>query len=163
MPKAKNVPSTPRETVSAPPPPPTRRAVLAGNEPQAQHVGSAPAPAKVRRAATRKKPATFVAPELPPQTEAERATAMSIRTTLLDLAHQYQQRNLQTAVLLAQQAAAGRGPLVDHFAELGRRYAELLRLDKAQRPTLRVIEGAGGARNTFQSVGMVTEDESART
>ena len=54
-----------------------------------------------------------------------------------------QKSNLMNAVYLAQQAAAGFGPLVDHFAELGRRYAHLL--EAPPKPSLRVIEGGNAS------------------
>jgi hypothetical protein len=54
-----------------------------------------------------------------------------------------QKRNLSNAVYLAQQAAAGYGPLVEHFAELGRRYAHLL--EAPPKPSLRVIEGGNAS------------------
>jgi hypothetical protein len=51
-----------------------------------------------------------------------------------------QQRNLDWAVALAQQAAQHRGPLVAHFAELGRRFGETLS-ELTPKPTLRVVKG----------------------
>lgn len=52
-------------------------------------------------------------------------------------------RNLANAVLLAEQAASGYGPLIDHFAELGRRYARplLKPTPKEIRKAFQVIEG----------------------
>lgn len=78
-------------------------------------------------------------PEMPLPTEKEMAANRQIALQLQQLCVQLHQRNLNNAVLLAQQAARGRGPLVAHFGELGRRYAELL--DQPQKPQLRVIEG----------------------
>jgi hypothetical protein len=62
-------------------------------------------------------------PEMPPATEEELAHARDISAKLRALAAELHQRNLNNVVLLAQQAAAGRGPLVEHFAELGQRHA----------------------------------------
>ena len=81
-----------------------------------------------------------VAPAMPPPTEEEQATSRMIVEGLREVARRLRQRNLDNAVLLAQQAAVGRGPLVDHFAELGRRFAETLR-NPAPQPSLRVIQG----------------------
>ena len=52
-------------------------------------------------------------------------------------------QNLINAVRLAEQAAAGHGPLVDHFCELGRRYGHrLLRpAPREVRKAFQVIEG----------------------
>lgn len=56
-------------------------------------------------------------------------------------------RNLQNAVLLAQQAATGRGPLVEHFAKLGLRFShELNRPPHSDRTSLRVIDGGAHER-----------------
>ena len=78
-------------------------------------------------------------PELPPKTEEELAWSRDMAARLRALAAELHQRNLDNAVRLAQQAAAGRGPLGEHFAELGRRCAELL--DAPPRPGLRVVQG----------------------
>ena len=66
-------------------------------------------------------------PEEPPQTPEERAAQLERIRIMQGLIAELRQRNLQNAVLLAQQAAAGNGPLVDHFAELGRPFAHELR------------------------------------
>jgi hypothetical protein len=87
-------------------------------------------------------PIPFVPPELPPPSAAEEEASRLMCVKLRDLADKLHRINLDNAVLLAQQAAAGRGPLVDHFAELGRRYVELLRTP--QKPGLKVINGARG-------------------
>lgn len=78
-------------------------------------------------------------PDLPPLSEQEIALEREITAGLQGLAARLHQRNLDNAVVLAQQAARGRGPLVAHFAELGHRYAGLL--DRPQRPALRVVKG----------------------
>lgn len=78
-------------------------------------------------------------PAAPPPTDREIAAAKKIAADLQDLVAMLEQRCLDDAVLLAQEAARGRGPLVDHFRELGRRYAKLL--DAPQKPTLRVVMG----------------------
>ena len=79
--------------------------------------------------------------DLPAKTEAELAVDRSIEIKLQELTIQVRQRNLRNAVALAQQAASGRGPLVEHFMELGRRYSSLLSASRSQRPNLRVIVG----------------------
>jgi hypothetical protein len=78
-------------------------------------------------------------PEMPPKTEKEIEFDRDITARLLAAVAMRRQRNLDNAVHLARQAAAGRGPLVEHFAELGRRYSELL--DAPPRPSLRVVKG----------------------
>jgi hypothetical protein len=78
----------------------------------------------------------------PPPTERELAKDRELAAAIAGLAAQLKelkQHDLDTAVLLAQQAARGRGPLVDHFAELGRRFRPSLRGN--EKPTLRVTEG----------------------
>ena len=80
-------------------------------------------------------------PTLPPKTAEETAHSLEMAACFNALAAQARDDNLANAVLLAQQAACGYGPLVDHFAELGRRYGDLLNPAKASRTTLRVIEG----------------------
>ncbi|HTC12322.1 MAG TPA: hypothetical protein VK726_26470 [Acetobacteraceae bacterium] len=84
-------------------------------------------------------------PDLPPKTETELAHERDMPVMMRQLAADLRQRNLDNAVRLAQQAAAGYGPLVEHFAELGRRYgAELLNPRPRQprpHPGLRVVEG----------------------
>ena len=73
---------------------------------------------KPRRARTEEP----LAPPMPPPTEREKAISREITDGLHQLARELRQRNLDNAVLLAQQAARGRGPLVEHFRELGRRF-----------------------------------------
>ena len=58
------------------------------------------------------RPAKFVAPEMPPKTEAELEANRQITAGLQSLVAQLHQRNLENAVLLAQQAARGQGPVV---------------------------------------------------
>lgn len=79
-------------------------------------------------------------PDAPPPTEEEIAARKEISDGLARLAAELRQRNLDNAVLLAQQAAAGRGPLVEHFAELGRRFAKTLDVPEPK-PKLKVITG----------------------
>jgi len=50
-----------------------------------------------------------------------------------------EQRCLDNAVLLAQQAARRQGPLVAHFMELGKQYQETLRVP--EKPKLRLVKG----------------------
>jgi len=78
---------------------------------------------------------------MPPKTEEEEAFSREITRRLDELIIRQQQLNLSCAVVLAQQAARGVGPLVEHFAELGRRYAHLL--DAPPKPTLRVVKRGG--------------------
>ena len=82
---------------------------------------------------------TLLPPALPPKLAAEAEADQSLLIMMQELTRTLEKRNLDRAVMLARQAAAGRGPLVDHFAELGRRYAHLL--DAAPKTSLRVVEG----------------------
>jgi hypothetical protein len=79
-------------------------------------------------------------PPQPPKTEAEKAHDSEITRRLWELAAEFKQRNLNLAVDLARQAARGNGPLVDHFAELGRRFGPSLQAH--EKPSkFQVIEG----------------------
>jgi hypothetical protein len=80
-------------------------------------------------------------PEMPPKTAAELEAAAEVTAMLIRATAALRQRNLNTAVSLAQQAAAGHGPLVEHFHELGRRFPHLL--EPKGKPSLRVIDGGG--------------------
>jgi hypothetical protein len=84
-------------------------------------------------------------PEMPPKTEKEIEFDRDITARLLAAVAMQRQRNLDNAVRLAQQAAAGYGPLVEHFAELGRRYGDELLNPRPRQPRphpgLRVVEG----------------------
>lgn len=51
-----------------------------------------------------------MAPALPPPTDREQALSRQITAQLQQLCVQMKQRNLDNAVLMAQQAARGRGP-----------------------------------------------------
>ncbi len=84
-------------------------------------------------------PATVSPPPMPPITEEETAFDLEITRRLEEMIIRQRQTNLSRAVVLAQQAARGTGPLVEHFAELGRRYAHLV--DAPPQPTLRIIDG----------------------
>lgn len=79
------------------------------------------------------------APEIPPVilTEEEQAERGALFRRAEKTARMLRQRNLDNAVLLAQEAARGRGELVDYFAELGRRFGSTT----VKRPKLRIIEG----------------------
>ena len=77
-------------------------------------------------------------PEMPPLSAKELAAERYIIVQLEGLTARLRQRNLDTAVLLAQQAARGQGPLIDHFQELGRRYAAAL--DAPPKPSLRLVK-----------------------
>lgn len=79
-------------------------------------------------------------PPMPPKTAEEQAKKALIIRMMRELADDLQQANLNRAVRLAQMAARGQGPLVEHFAELGRRYADLADFGPPK-PQLRVIEG----------------------
>ncbi len=83
-----------------------------------------------------------VAPPMPPASEEELAAERNIIVQLEGLTARLRQRNLDTAVLLAQQAARGQGPLIDHFQELGRRYAAVLHAPA--KPKLRVVHDRAG-------------------
>jgi len=83
---------------------------------------------------------------MPPPTEAEREQERKILLQLEDLRLLWQRRNLEAAVGLATEALAGHGPLVEHFAELGRRFGHDFRSRKATTQAARarrfaVIEG----------------------
>ena len=77
-------------------------------------------------------------PEMPPLSAKELAAERYIIVQLEGLTARLRQRNLDTAVLLAQQAARGQGPLIDHFQELGRRYAA--GLNGPAKPSLRLVK-----------------------
>ena len=81
-------------------------------------------------------------PPMPPRTSEEIAKIAEISRRIQELTKIVRQQNLDHAVSLAQQATCGRGPLVDHFAELGRRFAHIV--DKPPKPPLRVIKGDNG-------------------
>jgi hypothetical protein len=83
--------------------------------------------------------AAITPPPVLPEAEREMAESQEICRRLDELTRIARQNNLNRAVILAQMAARGRGPLVDHFAELGRRYAHLV--EARSKPCLRVIEG----------------------
>jgi hypothetical protein len=78
-------------------------------------------------------------PPMPPKTEQELAESREICRMLEELTRIVIQQNLDRAVILAQMAARHQGPLVEHFGELGRRYAHLL--NAPQKPSFRVIDG----------------------
>ncbi len=103
----------------------------------AKHVDTTSRPAK--------RSAALLPPvPMPPKTEEERRAGEDIRRRLIELAAALQQRNLDNALALAREAAAGRGELVEHFAELGRRFGHTLERrspKKKQSPRLQVIEG----------------------
>ena len=83
--------------------------------------------------------APLVLPPMPPPTAEEIAREEQLLAKMEEALAGLRQRTLNIAVALAQQAARGQGPLVDHFQELGRRYHKLL--DAPQKPTLRVVKG----------------------
>lgn len=75
---------------------------------------------------------------VPPLSPADLQAEQQILADLKVLTARLQQRNLDNAVALAQQAARGVGPLVDHFAEIGRRYGRTL--NKPATPKLRLVD-----------------------
>ena len=85
-------------------------------------------------------------PSLPPLSSEEQVENEALAAEMRRLSEFYRQQNLATAVCLAQMALAGKGPLVAHFCEIGRRYAYLLRAPTQQerRSTFSVIEGGLG-------------------
>ncbi|WP_086642585.1 hypothetical protein [Acetobacter sp. DsW_063] len=78
-----------------------------------------------------------------PKTEAELKTRAMFARILNEQADELRRRNLANAVKLAIEAAAGRGELVDHFAELGRRFGASTDTEPRQsrQRRLSVIEG----------------------
>lgn len=87
----------------------------------------------------RKPKAAPIAPALPPPTEADIAAERDITVKLQQMVKLVRQRNLDNAVALAQQAARGQGPLIDHFCELGRRFGDAL--NTPPKPKLKVVKG----------------------
>ena len=81
-------------------------------------------------------------PPMPARTSEEIAKSAELSRRIEELTKIVRQQNLDHAVTLAQMAARGRGPLVDHFHELGRRFAHVV--DKPPKPALRVIKGDNG-------------------
>jgi hypothetical protein len=77
---------------------------------------------------------------LPPMTAEELRSSAELHERLREMATQLRQNNLDNAVKLAIEAAAGRGELIDHFAELGRRFGHTIGAAKP-RPVLRLVGG----------------------
>ncbi len=79
---------------------------------------------------------------VPPKSPAVQAAEVSLTLQLRQAADDLRAQNLSVAVSLAQQAAAGRGQMIDVFSEIGRRYGHLLNqpAKKAGR-SFNVIEG----------------------
>lgn len=73
--------------------------------------------------ANRRKSLAAVLPALPaiPSSDRDIEANRRIVAELEDAVAQLRQRSLDRAILLAQQAACGHGPLVEHFVELGSR------------------------------------------
>jgi hypothetical protein len=83
-------------------------------------------------------------PPMPPPTEDERAHDRAMNARLDALIVKLRQNNLDRAVKLAELARQRRLPkeLEEHFAELGRRFFDLVDSGGVQKtPSLRVIEG----------------------
>ena len=76
---------------------------------------------------------------MPPETPEEIEASLEMRAILAEMAKVQRQRNLDNAVLLAQQAARGHGDLIEYFGELGRRFGNTLSKPKSGK--LRVIKG----------------------
>lgn len=68
-----------------------------------------------------------VVPEVPAAPPTDPALDAQIKAGLAEVLAQTRQRNLDRALMLAEDAARGAGPLVNHFAELGRRFASVLK------------------------------------
>ena len=81
-------------------------------------------------------------PPMPARTPEEIAKIAEISRRIEELTKIVRQQNLDHAVTLAQMAARGRGPLVDHFAELGRRFVHVV--DVTPKPGPRLIKGDNG-------------------
>ncbi|WP_242013193.1 hypothetical protein [Acetobacter sicerae] len=88
-------------------------------------------------------PTRTLPPDMPRLPSDEASGGASILADLDDLVKTLRQRNLNNAVRLAMEAAQGRGELVDHFHELGRRFGSSTdnspRRKKSDR--FKVIEG----------------------
>lgn len=83
-------------------------------------------------------------PPMPPPSAEEQAADRRISEQMREVIPILKQRNLDTAVILAQMASRHQLPaeLEAHFGELGRRYAGLVHdCGKKKRPPLRVVEG----------------------
>ena len=92
----------------------------------------------------RRRHGALAPPPMPPPTEAERIASEEMTRQMREIAAGLHQRNLAAAVRLAQQALGGKGELVEHFAELGRRFGHTLDAPTLPpKPWLRVV--AGGA------------------
>jgi hypothetical protein len=74
---------------------------------------------------TRRGPPPLPAP-VPMSPETEEALDREISEKQEELNRLTLRLNLRRAVLLAEQAERGEGPLVEHFADLGQRYAHLV-------------------------------------
>ena len=80
-----------------------------------------------------------IPPPVPPSTPNERYNHAETMRIMLEISDRLLQQNLDLAVQLAIRAARRQGPLVDHFAELGRRFAHELAVKP--RAGLRVVDG----------------------
>jgi hypothetical protein len=89
---------------------------------------------------TRRRHPQITTIDLPPKTPEEIASSGRFAEAFNRIADELRAQNLANAVALAQQAACGYGPLVDHFTELGRRYSHLLTERPAKdRSRLRIV------------------------
>ena len=79
-------------------------------------------------------------PAMPPETPEEAAQDTELLRMMEEITETLTQRNLDHAVILAQQAARREGPLVKHFQELGRRFYSVA-MKPVPKPGLRVIKG----------------------
>ncbi|ASC05346.1 hypothetical protein S101468_01080 [Acetobacter pasteurianus subsp. pasteurianus] len=79
--------------------------------------------------------------QTPPLSQREQAEKTQLLADMERIAKELRQRNLNNAVSLAMEAARGQGELIEHFAELGRRFGP--RSARSSQPKFHVI--AGGA------------------
>lgn len=82
---------------------------------------------------------TPVPPPIPPKPPEDQADEAALIAEMKRITAVLHKRNLENAVRLAQQALAGKGPLIDHFQELGRRFWNLS--DTPQKPSLKMLDG----------------------
>lgn len=75
-----------------------------------------------------------------PQSDSEIRHSEDMIRRMQEMIPLLKQRNLDSALSLAIEAAAGRGKFVDYFAEIGRRFGGQIGMAKAK-PDLRAIQG----------------------
>ncbi|GBR08877.1 Mce/MlaD family protein [Acetobacter oeni] len=89
-----------------------------------------------RRATKAERP---VQPPQPPLSRQEQSEKDQLLADMQRILRQLDQEHLNNAVSLAMEAARGQGELVEHFAELGRRFGS--HSAKSSQRKLHVIEG----------------------